>query len=147
MNMFDFKPITQITDLYNLHTHTQFCDGHAAMEEFVVEAIEQGIRHLGFTPHSPISVESPCNMTREDVPVYLSEVERLRKAYGDRIKIYAAMEIDYVSVGDGPAADYFRQLPLKFLLMRALKPGYLPSISTISLGLSMAGMKCTDPIL
>ncbi len=112
--MIDFKPITQITDLYNLHTHTQFCDGHAAMEEFVVEAIEQGITHLGFTPHSPISVESPCNMTREDVPVYLAEVERLRKAYGDRINIYASMEIDYVSVGDGPAAKYFRQLPLDY---------------------------------
>lgn len=112
--MFDFKQITQETDLYNLHTHTQFCDGHAAMEEFVVEAIEQGITHLGFTPHSPISVESPCNMSREDVPVYLAEVERLRKTYGNRINIYAAMEIDYVSVGDGPTAEYFKQLPLDY---------------------------------
>ena len=65
--MFVTNRITQETDLYNLHTHTQFCDGHAPMEEFVTEAIALGFTHLGFTPHSPISVESPVNMTREQV--------------------------------------------------------------------------------
>ena len=112
--MFDFKRITRETDLYNFHTHTQFCDGHAAMEEFVTEAIEQGFSHLGFTPHSPISVESPCNMSRDDVPAYLAEMERLRAVYGNRIQLYTAMEVDYVSVGDGPASDYFQQLPLDY---------------------------------
>ena len=112
--MFDFKRITQQTDLYNLHTHSQYCDGHAPMEEFVTEAIAQGFTHLGFTPHSPISVESPCNMSREQVQQYFDEMECLRSAYGDRIALYTAMEIDYVSVGDGPASDYFRQMPLDY---------------------------------
>ena len=112
--MFDFKRITQQTDLYNLHTHSQYCDGHAPMEEFVTEAIAQGFTHLGFTPHSPISVDSPCNMSREQVQQYFDEMERLRSAYGDRIALYTAMEIDYVSVGDGPASDYFRQMPLDY---------------------------------
>ena len=112
--MFDFNPIIRETDLYNLHTHTQFCDGHASMQDFVVEAIAQGITHLGFTPHSPISVESPCNMKREQVQEYFDEIKRLRSTYGDCINIYTSMEIDYVSVGDGPAADYFKQLPLDY---------------------------------
>ncbi len=112
--MFDFNSITQTTDLYNLHTHSQYCDGHAPMEEFVTEAIAQGFTHLGFSPHSPISVESPCNMTRESVQDYFNEMERLRSVYGDRIRLCTAMEIDYVSVGDGPASDYFRQLPLDY---------------------------------
>ncbi|MBR5684738.1 MAG: histidinol-phosphatase [Muribaculaceae bacterium] len=112
--MFDFNRITRETDLYNLHTHSQYCDGHAPMEDFVCEAIDQGFAYLGFTPHSPISVESPCNMSRESVQEYLSEMERLRKTYGDRITLYTAMEIDYVGVGDGPASDYFRQLPLDY---------------------------------
>ena len=112
--MFDAYRITQDTDLYNLHTHTQFCDGHAPMEEFVTEAIAQGFTHLGFTPHSPVSVESPVNMTREQVQEYFDEMERLRRAYGDKIHLYTSMEIDYVSVGDGPADDYFKQLPLDY---------------------------------
>ena len=123
--MFDFNKITQSTDLYNLHTHTQFCDGHASMAEFVVEAINLGFMHLGFTPHSPISVESPCNMTREKVQDYLDEMERLRKAYGDLINLYTAMEIDYVGNGDGPANDYFRQLPLDY---RIGSVHFIPSI-------------------
>lgn len=112
--MIDFKHINRETDLYNFHTHTQFCDGHAPMEEFVVEAITQGFSHLGFSPHSPISVESPCNMSRESVQDYFNEIERLSKAYGDRIRLYTSMEIDYVSAGDGPASDYFQQLPLDY---------------------------------
>ena len=112
--MFDFQKITHETDLYNLHTHTQFCDGHAPMEEFVTEAIALGFTHLGFTPHSPISVESPCNMSREDVQLFFDEMDRLRQAYGDRIHLYTAMEIDYVSVDDGPANDYFQNLPLDY---------------------------------
>lgn len=112
--MFDTCRITRETDLYNLHTHTQYCDGHAPMGEFVTEAIELGFTHLGFTPHSPVSVDSPVNMTREQVQEYFDEMERLRCAYGDRINLYTSMEIDYVGVGDGPASDYFCQLPLDY---------------------------------
>ena len=112
--MFDFQQITRETDLYNLHTHTQFCDGHAPMEDFVIEAIEMGFTHLGFSPHSPISVDSPCNMSPESVQQYFDEMERLRVNYGDRIRLYTSMEIDYVSVGDGPADEYFRNLPLDY---------------------------------
>lgn len=112
--MIDFNKITQETDLYNLHTHTQFCDGHAVMEDFVTEAIVAGFTHLGFTPHSPVSIESPCNMGRDDVKAYFDEMERLRSIYGDRIHLYTAMEIDYVSVGDGPANSYFKELPLDY---------------------------------
>ena len=48
--MIDFKGITQRTQLYNFHSHTQFCDGRAAMHDFVVAAIEQGFTDYGFRP-------------------------------------------------------------------------------------------------
>ncbi len=124
--MFDFNRITQETDLYNLHTHTQFCDGHSPMEDFVVEAIAQGFTHLGFTPHSPISVDSPVNMNRDQVQAYFDEIDRLRSAYGDRIHLYTSMEIDYVGAGDGPASDYFQQLPLDY---RIGSVHFIPSIN------------------
>ena len=60
--MIDFIDIANTTTNYNFHTHTQFCDGHANMEEFVTEAIAMGFQHLGFSPHSYIPIESPCNM-------------------------------------------------------------------------------------
>ena len=134
--MFDTNRITQETDLYNLHTHTQFCDGHAPMEEFVTEAIALGFTHLGFTPHSPISVESPVNMTREQVQEYFDEMERLRRIYGDRINLYTSMEVDYVGAGDGPVSDYFQQLPLDY---RIGSVHFIPAINDPNLMVDIDG--------
>lgn len=99
---------------YNLHTHTQFCDGRASMEDFVREAVRLGFTHLGFSPHSPLAVESPCNMQREQVPHYFGEVERLRRHYGSQLRLLAGMEIDYLSQSWGPHITYFRELPLDY---------------------------------
>ena len=61
--MIDILKIASTCKLYNFHTHTQFCDGHACMEDFVTAAIATHFSHLGFTPHSPIpfstSLSSP----------------------------------------------------------------------------------------
>lgn len=111
--MIDFRGITSHTDLYNFHAHTPYCDGHAPMEDFIVEAVRQGFTHFGFSPHSPIKFESSCNMTHDDVPTYLNEVQRLREIYGNRLSIYASMEIDYTDEF-GPSDPYFQELPLDY---------------------------------
>lgn len=111
--MIDFKKVISQSPLYNFHTHTQFCDGHAAMEDFVVEAIRQGFCALGFTPHSPLSFTTTCNMSRASVPLYIDEIEHLRQAYGDQIAIYAGMEIDYLD-DFGPSAPYYDGVPLDY---------------------------------
>ena len=83
----DIIEITGSTDRYNFHSHTQFCDGRVSMEEMVVAAIESGMKHWGFSPHSPVPFESPCNMSESDVKPYLDEVERLKGVYGDKINL------------------------------------------------------------
>lgn len=100
--------------LYNLHSHTQFCDGRADMEQFVVAAVEQGFSHYGFSPHSPVPIASPCNMSADEVAAYLAECERLQCIYGDKIRLFAAMEIDYLSSEWGPSHDFFQSLPLDY---------------------------------
>lgn len=99
---------------YTLHAHTQFCDGRADMEDFIKAAVDSRFTHYGFSPHSPVPIESPCNMDFEDVPAYLAEVDRLKKLYGDRINIYASMEIDYLGPQWGPSHEYFAALPLDY---------------------------------
>lgn len=100
--------------LYNFHSHTQFCDGKAPMEEFAREAVAQGFTHYGFSPHSPLPIESPCNMAFDDVDTYLREAERLRDLYGDKIHLYTSMEIDYLGDEWGPSNPYFDTLPLNY---------------------------------
>lgn len=112
--MFDFKRITSVTDNYNFHSHTQFCDGRADMSTMAAAAFSAGMKAWGFSPHSPVNVESPCNMLAVDVPIYIKEALRLREFYAGRMEIFAAMEIDFISHEFGPHIDYFRELPLDY---------------------------------
>ncbi len=112
--MMDFVSIIGSDMLYNFHSHTQFCDGRATMAEFAAEAVAQGFTHYGFSPHSPVPIQSPCNMSMEQVPLFLDEVARLKALYAGKIRFYAAMEIDYLGEDWGPAHPYFRSLPLDY---------------------------------
>ncbi|MBD5374676.1 MAG: histidinol-phosphatase [Bacteroides sp.] len=112
--MIDFKEISTATSLYNFHSHTQFCDGRATMEEFVEAAVNAGMLHYGFTPHSPVPIDSPCNMSGSSVREYFDEVNRLRSLYSGRISLYAGMEIDYLGPDWGPSHSYFSTLPLDY---------------------------------
>lgn len=111
--MFDFLRYTRETDRYNFHGHTQFCDGRATMAEFAEAVSAQGFKYWGFTPHSPVPVDSPCNMLWDDVDAYLAEVKRLGEKYDD-VKFFAAMEVDYLGPQFGPASDRIQALPLDY---------------------------------
>ncbi|MCM1441180.1 MAG: histidinol-phosphatase HisJ family protein [Roseburia sp.] len=84
------------------------------MTEFVEAAVAAGMEYYGFTPHSPLPIESSCNMHDFQVPDYLAESVRLKKLYSGRITLFTGMEIDYLSEEWGPATDYFRKLPLDY---------------------------------
>ncbi len=112
--MINLQGINTEYKLYNFHSHTPFCDGQAPMEEFVEEAILQGFTHYGFSPHSPIPFDSPCNILKENVPLYLDEFMRLKSKYSDKINLYASMEIDYINDQWGPSNSYFDTLPLDY---------------------------------
>ncbi len=112
--MIDFDKIINTGNLYNFHSHTQFCDGHAPMEDFVKEAIAERFTDYGFSPHSPIPFESPCNMSMAAVDMYINEFYRLKNMYSDKINLYMSMEIDYLGTQWGPANEYFDTLPLDY---------------------------------
>ena len=113
-NDMDILSLTSNDRRYTLHSHTQFCDGHADMATMAAVAVAAGMKVYGFSPHSPLCIPSPCNMSADAVGPYLAEVERLRSLYGDRIRFLAGMEIDYLNDGWGPHTAYFRTMPLDF---------------------------------
>lgn len=101
---------------YNLHAHTQYCDGRDTMSQIAESAGKEGFKYFAFTPHSPINVDSPCNMSRENMYEYLGELSRLRDEYSGRIELLASLEIDGMGEDFGPHIDYFQRLPLDFRL-------------------------------
>lgn len=100
---------------YNLHGHTEFCDGRNTMAEFADEAVRQGFTHYGFTPHSPIPIESPCNMKTADVPSYFTKVDEIRASH-PQVKFYRGMEIDYLGKDWGPSHPYYKSLTLDYTI-------------------------------
>lgn len=112
----DLKKIIASTRAYNFHSHTQFCDGRAEMARFVEAAVSSGIKHYGFTPHSPIPFESPCNMDGERVEEYINEFKRLKALHAGEINLYLSMEIDYLGKDWGASHPYFKELPLDYRL-------------------------------
>jgi histidinol-phosphatase (PHP family) len=99
---------------YNFHSHTQWCDGRAPIDVMTRAAIDAGMEHWGFSPHSPVPIVSSCNMSRESVAEYLSEVKRLQQLHAGEISLYTSMEIDYLGTDWSPAIDYFQELPLDY---------------------------------
>lgn len=106
--------ITSKTDRYNFHSHTQFCDGRASMAEMAEGAYNAALLHYGFTPHSPLPLESGCNMEMGKVDDYLKEIEKIRSEYMGKMEIYSGMEIDFINDAWGPSNDYFQSLPLDY---------------------------------
>ncbi|MCM1067181.1 MAG: histidinol-phosphatase [Muribaculaceae bacterium] len=113
----NFNEILSETRQYNFHSHTQYCDGRAPMEEMARAAVACGMRHYGFTPHSPVPIASPCNMSFDSVEPFLAEVKRLQGMPElAACRFYTGMEVDYLGADWGPSASYFKDLPLDYVI-------------------------------
>ena len=88
---------------YNLHTHTWRCS-HATgtEEEYILRAIENGVRYMGFSDHIPFrcadgyeapGVRIPTKQARD----YIRDLRTLREKYRDQIEIYIGFEMEYFS--------------------------------------------------
>lgn len=105
------------------------------MDQFARVAVRAGMEHYGFSPHSPVPFDTPCNMSRDNVEVYLAEVGRIRRTFGPT-KFYASMEIDYLGPQWGPAHPYFAGLPLDY---RIASVHFIPAKTTPGLFVDIDG--------
>ncbi len=123
--------------LSNYHSHCTFCDGRSTPEDFVKFAISHGFRVYGFSSHSPLPFETFWNMSKDDMPEYLAEINRLKEKYAGQLEIYTSLEIDYLDETYNPSIAYFQELPLDY---RIGSIHFLP----LSEHLSEDNMVCID---
>ena len=77
---------------YNYHTHTKRC-GHASgsPEEYVLRAIEGGIKYMGFSDHLPLKFndgsEGRHRIPFGEAEAYMKETRALAEKYKDKIEI------------------------------------------------------------
>ena len=78
----------------NLHTHTVFSDGKHTPEENVRSAIAKNMVSVGFSDHCYTDFDQRYCIPKSEVPAYVDEIRRLKKAYEDRIEIFVGLEWD-----------------------------------------------------
>ena len=82
--------------LTNHHAHTHYSDGVGSPTEYVEQAVAQGFGSYGFSDHAPIPLDSVGSMSVSDLSDYIAEIEALQARYGDRIRLYKSLEVDYI---------------------------------------------------
>ena len=85
---------------YNYHTHTSRC-GHAtgSDEEYIINAIEAGIKYLGFSDHAPYVFsdghEDNWRVPLSEADGYVKSINLLREKYRDKVQILIGFEMEY----------------------------------------------------
>lgn len=83
--------------LKDYHIHTNFCDGKNTPEEVVLSAIKMGLTEIGFSGHSYVEFDTDFCISKEKIPEYIAEIERLKVKYSGKISILCGIEQDYYS--------------------------------------------------
>lgn len=83
--------------LFNLHTHSKFCDGAGDPEEYIISAIEKGFHSLGFSSHAPVPFKNNFAIRDDhELNKYCTIIRDLREKYKDQISVWLALEIDFI---------------------------------------------------
>ena len=107
----------------NYHTHTPRCN-HASGtgEEYVLAAIESGMKELGFSDHCPYIFKTPGyysthRMRPELFDDYCEEVLRLKETYKDSINIHLGLEVEYYPELFDTLMDFIGGQPIEYLIV------------------------------
>ncbi len=106
--------------LYNYHTHTSRC-GHAIGldEEYVIKAIELGIKRLGFSDHVffPNLSQPRVRMDEDEVDDYLSSIHHLQEKYKNQIEIKVGFEVEYLPMFIDQYVDLLKTKKVDYLIL------------------------------
>lgn len=92
--------------LSDLHIHSTYCDGKSTLEQTVKAAINMGLESIGFSGHSYTAFDTSYCMSHNGTVQYINEVQKLKKQYADKIKIYLGIERDFYSADTRADYDY-----------------------------------------
>ena len=86
---------------FNYHTHSNYCDGKASLQEILMHAESMNLVSLGFSSHAPLPFECKWSMKKEKLDEYLLGIRSLKKSK-NHLQVYAGLEVDYIPDVIGP---------------------------------------------
>lgn len=100
----------------NYHSHTVYCDGEKAPEFYVKEAIRQNLIAYGYSSHAPVPFSCDWTIPGNKIMSYVSDIEKIKQKYEDKIQIYLGLEIDYIPEITGINASNPERLNLDYTI-------------------------------
>lgn len=79
----------------NFHTHCDYCDGKATLEDYLRSAQRARMSTIGFSSHAPVPFSCKWCMKVQDLPRYLAEIESLKNTWSG-MDIFKGLEIDFI---------------------------------------------------
>ena len=110
------------TMVANYHTHTWRCNhAYGVEKQYIENAIEAGLRILGFSDHTPYCFPNgyvgPDKMLPSQLEDYVDTVLRLRDEYRDDIEIRLGLEAEYYpEIWEG-LLELIEPYPIEYLLL------------------------------
>lgn len=82
--------------MFSFHTHTQFCDGKADIDDFCRRAVELQFSALAFTSHAPVPFRNNYSVSFDELFEYKKAVLDAQKLYHNKLDIYLGLEADFI---------------------------------------------------
>jgi histidinol-phosphatase (PHP family) len=118
--------------MIDCHVHTKRCNhGKGDLEDFIISAIGRGIKILGFSEHAPLSIDPGMRLTIRGAQKYTMDIERLKKAYKNELKILCGFEVDYFRPVEKETLDFIRNINADSLFGVLRKTSYYMGLSFI----------------
>lgn len=112
----------------NLHTHTSYCDGKSAPEEYIAKAIALQWKYLGFSAHAPLPFRCDWCIPLENLTAYCEEIGVLQKKYhSKKLHIFHGFEIDYLTHAGYPSLEHPQICSAQYFICSI---HYLPNIGS-----------------
>jgi histidinol-phosphatase (PHP family) len=82
----------------NYHTHTYLCHHAQGLPiDYVKAAIEKGYQEIGISDHGPLYERWTLRMNMNQFyQIYLQNIAEAKYQYGNKIKIYRGLELEYL---------------------------------------------------
>ncbi len=100
----------------NYHGHCKYCDGHGEIEEYIQQAIKNGMKKIGVSSHAPVPFDCFWTMKQDKLITYLNEIKNLKIKYKSEIEILTSLEIDYIPNVTGPDFSFFEDIKLDYII-------------------------------
>jgi histidinol-phosphatase (PHP family) len=101
------------------HMHTPLC-GHAkgAPQEYVEQAIQLGLKEIGFSDHAPMAHKRMPGITMDfsELPQYHAMIEDVRQRFAGQISIKVALEADYLPGYEAKTKAMIEAYPYDYII-------------------------------